>query len=103
MADDPVTKAIAVLNDALKRDPEAITKLINMRADCAKSLADHPTIQTIVLDGSHKVGLMGLLNGILGDSPSGVIGARGRQLPSGLFTSVTEFVDLRKGKVDLLT
>ncbi|GAB6052725.1 hypothetical protein JCM17960_15450 [Magnetospira thiophila] len=100
---DAVTKAVAVLNDALRRDPVAITQLVNLRADCTKALADHPTIQTVVLDGKHRVGLMGLLNAILGDSPSGVIGARGQQLPSGHFSTVIEFVDLRPGKVDLLT
>ena len=31
---DPVTRAIAVLNDALDRDPKAITQLVNLRVDC---------------------------------------------------------------------
>lgn len=103
MTEDPVTKAVAVLNEALKRDPAAMVELVNLRIPCTKALTDHPTIQTAVIDGVHHVGLMGLLNGLLGDSPSGVIGARGLQLPSGKFTEVLEFVDLRRGKVDVLT
>ena len=39
---DPVTHAVNVLNDVLERDPEAITRLINLRVDCNDRLAAHP-------------------------------------------------------------
>lgn len=45
--------------------------------------------------------MLGLLNGILGDRPGGVIGARGTTTESGGFRIVA-FVDLRDGRVDLL-
>jgi hypothetical protein len=101
--DDPVTHAISVLNEALERDPEAITRLINMRVECNERLAAHPTVQVGVYDGIHRVGVLGLLNGALGESPSGVIGARGRmEGDSGRFLNIKEFVDLRLQKVDEL-
>jgi hypothetical protein len=74
---DPILKAIEVLNDALKRDPIAITQLVNLRIDCNAQLVNHPTIQSSVYHGVSKVGLLGLVNGIVGNSPSGVIGAEG--------------------------
>lgn len=102
--DDVIARAVAVLNEALSRDPEAVTRLVNMRAECNAALAAHPLIQTGVYDGVHRVGVLGLLNAILGDSPSGVIGARGAADPaSGRFLRVKEFVDLRAGRLDVLT
>ena len=101
---DPVNQALDILNDALRRDPEAITRLVNMRAECNDSLAAHPMIQVGVYGGAHRVGILGLLNAALGDSPSGVIGARGTtDSATGLFIRVKEFVDLRKQKLDVLT
>ena len=100
---DPVTRAVAVLNDALERDPEAITALINMRVECGEALASHPTIQVGVYGGVHRVGVLGLINGALGESPSGVIGAQGRMDgETGRFLKVRKFVDLRLEKVDFI-
>ena len=100
---DPVTKALAVLNDALRRDPDAVTKLFNLRVDCNEALGAHPVIQVSVYGGQTKIGLLGLLNGMLGDSPSGVIGARGViDEDSGRMVRIREFVDLRLEKVDFL-
>jgi hypothetical protein len=102
--EDGVTRAVAVLNDALGRDPEAITRLINMRVECNDRLASHPLIQTGVYGGVHRVGILGLLNAALADSPSGVIGARGTtDGATGLFTRVKEFVDVRPDRLDVLT
>ena len=102
--DDAVIRALTVLNDALARDPDAITQLVNMRVDCNAALAAHPLIQTGVYEGTHRVGILGLLNAALGDSPSGVIGARrALDLSSGQFLRIKEFVDLRNGRVDVLT
>ncbi len=101
---DAVDQALDVFNDALRRDPEAITRLVNMRAECNDSLAAHPTIQVGVYGGVHRIGILGLLNAALGDSPSGVIGARGTtDSATGLFIRVKKFVDLRKKKLDVLT
>ena len=100
---DPILKAIEVLNDALKRDPIAITQLVNLRIDCNAQLVNHPTIQSSVYHGVSKVGLLGLVNGIVGNSPSGVIGAEGSiGLETGQFTVIRQFVDLRNDKTDII-
>ncbi|MSO93734.1 MAG: hypothetical protein EXQ86_10090 [Rhodospirillales bacterium] len=99
---DPIKKAIAVLNEALELDRGAITDLVNMRVECNARLAAHPTIQTGVYGGARRVGVLGLLNGALGDSPSGVIGAKGRMDDTGHFHAIERFVDLREEKLDTL-
>ena len=45
---NPVARAVRVLNDALKRDPDAITELVNLRVPCNDRLAAHPTIRIAV-------------------------------------------------------
>ena len=100
---DPITKALLVLNEALDQDPKAITELVNFRVDCNKVLTNHPTIQVGVYDGVAKVGVLGLINGVLGDSPSGVIGAKGSiDGLTGQFVQVQKFVDLRLEKTDVI-
>ena len=100
---DPVTKAIVVLNDALTRDARAITELVNQRVECTSKLVSHPLIQSGVYEGVAKVGILGLINGIIGDSPTGVIGAEGAfDKETGRFLRIKRFVDLRKEKVDVI-
>ncbi len=100
---DTVTKALQVLNEAFALDAEAITRLVNLRVECNPGLAIHQTIQVGAYDGIAKVGILGLINGVIGDSPTGVIGAKGRiDSASGLFTDVRAFVDLRIEKVDVI-
>lgn len=57
---------VSVMNDAIGQDREAIEKLVAARVPCNEGLAQHPTIQV----GKHKeasgVGLLGILNGIVG-------------------------------------
>lgn len=103
MKEDPVSRAIEVLNEALERDPKAITRLVNQRIECNDALAAHASIQAQVVEGVARVGVLGLLNADLGDSPSGVIGAKGTlEGASGRFVVVKRFVDLRDGKLDVL-
>ena len=100
---DPILKAIEVLNDALERDPIAITQLVNLRVNCNPQLVSHPTIQSSVYHGTSKVGVLGLINGIVGNSPSGVIGAEGSiECNTGQFTVIRQFVDLRNDKTDII-
>ena len=100
---DPILKAIEVLNDALERDPIAITQLVNLRVNCNPQLVNHPTIQSSVYHGTSKVGVLGLINGIVGNSPSGVIGAEGSiECNTGQFTVIRQFVDLRNDKTDII-
>ena len=101
--EDAVSRAIAVLNDALERDPEAITQLVNLRVTCNAELAAHPLVQVADHDGETRIGILGLINGALGSSPTGVIGARGTvDNATGQFLRVKQFVDLRNEKVDLI-
>ena len=100
---DPILKAIEVLNEALERDPLAITQLVNLRVDCNTQLVNHPTIQSSIYHGVTKVGVLGLINGVVGNSPSGVIGAEGSiELETGQFTVIRQFVDLRNDKTDII-
>ena len=100
---DPVLKAIEVLNDALERDPIAITQLVNLRVNCNPQLVNHLTIQSSDYHGTSKVGVLGLINGIVGNSPSGVIGAEGSiEIDTGKFIVIRKFVDLRNNKTDII-
>jgi hypothetical protein len=100
---DAVADAITVLNEVLERDPEAISRLINLRVDCNDRLTAHQTIQVAYFGRIHKRGVLGLLNAALADSPSGVIGAKGRvNTDTGFFVRISQFVDLRTGKLDEL-
>ena len=100
---DAVIRAIKVLNEALERDPDAVTRLINVRVECNDRLAAHPMIDVGLYDGVPKISILGLLNGALGDGPGGVIGAKGRRdSKTGGLARVRQFVDLRKDKTDVL-
>jgi hypothetical protein len=58
---------ISVLNDALDRDPEAISRLVESRVKCNERLATHPAIQVYKRsNGEYVVGLLGIINGIIG-------------------------------------
>ena len=98
---DIVAYALKILNEALERDPVAISRLINLRVDCNSSLAAHPTIQVADYSGQHKVGVLGLLNATLSDSPGGVIGAKGAlNSQTGKFVNIRQFIDVRENKLD---
>ena len=100
---DPITRALKVLNEALERDAEAMTRLVNLRVECSERLSAHPTIQVGLYGGVYRLGVLGLVNGILGAGPSGAIGAKGRRdSRTGLLNKIHKFVDLRKEKTDLL-
>jgi len=101
---DSVDKAVSLLNTALALDPQAMTDLVNMRVKCNKDLADHPTIQAGQYQSVYRVGFLGLMNGALGDSPTGVIGAEGPiDETTGHFIRIKRFIDLRRERVDVLT
>lgn len=73
---------IRVLNSAVALDKHAMHVLAENRIRCNKELAQHPTIQVQTTQQSnttgacalvdvHKVGLVGILNGILGKDEFG--------------------------------
>lgn len=67
-----IDDAVALLNEALRLEPRAISDLVRARAEFTScELADHPTIQVgvktnVVGEQAFDVGLVGLLNGIFG-------------------------------------
>ena len=100
---DPIRAAVDLLNEVLERDQEAITRLINMRVDCNESLASHATVKVQKFGDTHRIGVLGLLNGALGGSLSGDIGAKGTiDSNTGRFTQIKAFVDLREDRLDVL-
>lgn len=64
-------RAIDMLNDALQRDPVAISALVAARVPCNEVLADHDTIQVWFKDGEYRIGLLGVLNGLFGKHNDG--------------------------------
>jgi hypothetical protein len=52
------------LNDLISIDAQAICDLIELRVPC--KFENHPTTQVSLIDFEHKVGLLGILNGIFG-------------------------------------
>ena len=92
MSGDPfVERSLLVLNEALKRDPVAMTKLVNARIECAKDMAGHPSLQVGVYNNTYKIGMLGVLNGILGFVKGG-IGAVGDVDPAtGRFVRIRRF------------
>ena len=65
-----MTGFVDVLNEALKRDKEAVRKLCEHRVVCNRDLASHPEIQVRGVrsgeGGSEvfEVGMLGIINGI---------------------------------------
>lgn len=78
---DTVTKeeVVALLNDALKKDKDAVEALLNNRVACNEELAQHPTIQVasvgVLLDPplgkQYRVGMLGIINGMFGTDEKG--------------------------------
>lgn len=68
---------IRVLNSAFECDKDALHKLTEFRVRCNAALAQHPTIQVRTQEESsnsgvaklvpvHRIGLLGILNGLIG-------------------------------------
>jgi hypothetical protein len=59
--------AILILNKLLAVDPTVIRQMMDFRLPCSQALADDPTIQVALReDGAYAVGLVGIINGLLG-------------------------------------
>lgn len=95
--DPKVKNALDLLNEALARDPLALTQLLNARVSCNERLVKHPTIQVGLYDGEAKLGILGLINGLLGYKRGG-IGAEGDVDPrTGRFIRIRRFVHTKAG------
>lgn len=73
---------IAVLNGAVAADAEALHKLVEYRVPCNSHLVEHPTVQVrteqksttggaTTLVEEHSVGMLGVLNALLGIDDKG--------------------------------
>lgn len=61
---------VEVLNRALKASPEALHELMEYRVPCTAELRNDPTVRVIHELGKEPVvGLLGLINGIVGVAP----------------------------------
>lgn len=59
------------LNEIVKHDPNALYALIKQRVPCNDELLNHPTVQCGKHDGCWQVGVLGLINGIIGVNDDG--------------------------------
>jgi hypothetical protein len=62
-----IERAVNILNQAYRADPEAISKMFAQRYSCNDNLADHPTIEVAGGDDAPHVGVIGIINGIVAD------------------------------------
>ena len=72
-----VSEAIAVLNEALAADPDAISRLFSMFVNVNEKLAAHPTIQVLIRGDvdraprDYYLRPLGLINGLFGTHDDG--------------------------------
>lgn len=67
MSNELSVRIVELMNSAFKADPKAMEQLIEARVPCNTALRNHPTIQVGECAGeSPRVGLLGILNGIVG-------------------------------------
>jgi hypothetical protein len=67
-----LNETINFLNECLKCDREAITRLFHFRTFCFEEMAKHPTVQVVRMpDKSYRVGALGLINGLFGVDKDG--------------------------------
>lgn len=77
-----ILDALALLNEAVELDHEAMRALCEGRVPCNEDLARHPTIQVSscqsaesTAKSAYRVGLIGILNGLFGIDPESGFGA----------------------------
>jgi hypothetical protein len=69
---DRVDHAIAVLNELVALDREAVEQLVEYRVACGSGIADHPTAQvTGDSESGPHIGMLGVINGIFGVNARG--------------------------------
>jgi hypothetical protein len=74
-----VSPAVAALNEAFARDPQAMHALLTNRIPCNRDLADDPFVVVEVnrvLDDAQTVGALGLVNGVLSATGQPLVAAK---------------------------
>lgn len=61
------------LNEVLKIDPVALAKLMEQRVECSEQLLAHPAVMVREENGKRTVGVLGLLNGLIGAGAGGPV------------------------------
>lgn len=101
---------VLLLNSAVELDKDAIHKLAEFRVRCNAALAQHPTVQVrtskesnstgaAALVDVHRVGLLGILNGLLGVDEFGQAYLAGSYDDAGKLTHFSLNANLGKPRV----
>lgn len=61
-----IAQAVEVLNRIHQADPTVLPALIGHRVPCNEELADDPSVQVGVLESGYEVGILGVINGLIG-------------------------------------
>jgi hypothetical protein len=61
-----VDDVLVLLNVTHAADPKAMDALVKARVSCNEELANHPTVQVGLRNGSYSIGILGILNGLFG-------------------------------------
>lgn len=56
----------AYLNELVEADPQTMYRMVETRFRCNEALTDHPTAQVDVSSGTASIGLLGIINGLIG-------------------------------------
>lgn len=59
---------VQVMNRLLALDPDAVRELVDHRVECNEAMATDQTIPVQHVQGVDRVGLLGVLNAVLGDA-----------------------------------
>ena len=71
LSEEHVDKVVAYLNELVALDKDAIERLIEARVPCNEKMASHPHVQVQGAEGNAVVGLLGIVNGLMGAQPEG--------------------------------
>lgn len=61
-----IDETIALLNELIQIDANAVAALIANRVPCNEEMANHPTVQCGAQHGGFHVGMLGVINGLFG-------------------------------------
>ena len=65
---------VGFLNDLLRYDPDWVNEFFQLRGECNKRLAEHPSVQVLAEHSIYWCGVVGLLNGLCGKLSDDITG-----------------------------